>query len=229
MEKSQIIKIVTEAAILYRENLVGKNLLFVFYNKIEKRYEYLETKFLPSNFLHLTGLKLTVVRRNIEDDEYTETDYIPNAIDSAALFYNACISGKLSENDFWISNQHTTSLKLSVIKQLMSINKNARSIGYSNCINSGLQADVFTSDSQGCLGFRNEDYGDYLIPNTVVKNDIRVYVGQSFTILAVFEKRVNDLKYRTVTRKLRTLDISEFIRECMNCRIEVIDYDFIIW
>ena len=55
--KSEIIKRLSNGAKTYKENLLNKNILFIFENKEEKNLNFIETIFLPSNFLHLTGIK----------------------------------------------------------------------------------------------------------------------------------------------------------------------------
>lgn len=56
--KKEAVSIVISAARLYRDNFVGKRLLFIVTDK-HKKVSCLEAGFDASNFHHLTGLELT--------------------------------------------------------------------------------------------------------------------------------------------------------------------------
>ena len=95
MKKEQAIKIITDAAKVYRENLENKNLLFIF--GTEKSPEFFEASFLPRNFMHLTGVKIS-----------------ENRIFGSVDFYERCLRGKLSPSDFSFADNGTTAMKLSI-------------------------------------------------------------------------------------------------------------------
>ena len=46
----------------YKNNLLPKNILFIFWNN--KKIEFIETKFYDFNYLHLTGLKSIFLMKN---------------------------------------------------------------------------------------------------------------------------------------------------------------------
>lgn len=100
MKKEAAIKIITSCAKIYKENLENKNLLFIFGDL--QTPEYFEALFLPRNFLHLTGVKL-----------------IESRIFSSKDFYNRCLNGKLSPNDFSMAQDGTTEMKLYVLPKIM--------------------------------------------------------------------------------------------------------------
>ena len=54
--KSEIIKIICESAHKYRENLLNKNIIFIFENRKTKKIDFVETLCTKYNFLHLTGI-----------------------------------------------------------------------------------------------------------------------------------------------------------------------------
>ena len=56
MQVKEIIDTVVDMAQKYQKNLENKNILFVYLNSINQKLEYIETRFLARNFLHLTGL-----------------------------------------------------------------------------------------------------------------------------------------------------------------------------
>ena len=53
----EIIKRICESAQKYKRNLLNKNIMFLTENKKIKKIEFIQTVFLKSNFLHLTGIK----------------------------------------------------------------------------------------------------------------------------------------------------------------------------
>jgi len=74
--------------------------------------QFYEVVFHRSNFLHLTGV--------IINKETTA---------SSINFYEKCIDGRLSEDDFMLSRDGTTEQKLDVIESMMNLKKVASMIG----------------------------------------------------------------------------------------------------
>ena len=60
MKKEDAIRIITNCAKLYHENLEGKNLLFLY--GAPQLPQYFEAAFLPKHFLHFTGVALVEQR-----------------------------------------------------------------------------------------------------------------------------------------------------------------------
>lgn len=54
------IKILTQAAILYKNNLLNKNVMFIHYNRKTKEYFATEMLFEKRHFLHLTGVEFSL-------------------------------------------------------------------------------------------------------------------------------------------------------------------------
>ena len=94
--KKEAVSIAISAARLYKDNFVGKRLLFVVTDK-HKKVSSLEAGFDASNFHHLTGLELT------------------NSAWSHLDFYNFCIDGRLKETDIDFAGKGTTHQKLAVL------------------------------------------------------------------------------------------------------------------
>lgn len=90
--KKEAVSIAISAARLYKDNFVGKRLLFVVTDK-HKKVSSLEVGFDASNFHHLTGLELT------------------NSAWSHLDFYNFCIDGRLKETDIEFAGKGTTHQK----------------------------------------------------------------------------------------------------------------------
>ncbi len=98
MNKKKAISIITKAARLYHENLEDQKILFIYGvpRDIRKQMEdgndtilglsFYETAYHRSNFLHLTGVGLNKA-----------------SVASSIHFYEKCIDGRLSEDDFFLS------------------------------------------------------------------------------------------------------------------------------
>ena len=169
MKKEQAIKIITESAKIYKENLENKNLLFFFGS--EKSPEFFEASFLPRNFLHLTGVK-TVEKR------------ILGSVD----FYEKCLKGKLSPSDFSFAENGTTDMKLSIFPQLMKIQTCAKMVGVYDYKKSVLYTEKIAGNIYACMGFIKEN--DYYIPNTALREDIRdISVQPQKRVLAIFQEK----------------------------------------
>ena len=85
--KKEAVSIAISAARLYRDNFVGKKMLFVFTNK-HKKVHSLEVGFDASNYHHLTGLKIT-------NSTWSHLDFYKYCID--LHFYILGTSGRLSQ------------------------------------------------------------------------------------------------------------------------------------
>lgn len=107
MKKEDAINIISKSVKEYKNNLVNNNLLFIA-GQPDKPI-VLETVFLPRHFLHLTGVKLNGGNQKKQNK-----------------FYNKCLSGKLSPDDFYMTSDGTTEMKLMVILPLMNIHKTAK-------------------------------------------------------------------------------------------------------
>ena len=81
--KKDIIKILYSSAKKYKENLLDKNIMFVYENKVTKKLSYIETIFKNYHFLHLTGIKYLL---------------------GARQFYYDCLKGEISPNNIEIKN-----------------------------------------------------------------------------------------------------------------------------
>ena len=137
MKKEAAIKIITDCAKSYRKNLENKNLLFVF--GALQSPEYFEASFLPRNFLHLTGVKLS-----------------PNRISGSTDFYGRCLSGQLSPADFDMAQNGTTDMKLSILPQLMQLHHSAKMVGDYDNTKSVLYTEKLAGNISACIGFVKE-------------------------------------------------------------------------
>lgn len=88
-------------------------------------------------------------------------------------------------------------LKLSVLNNLLDINKTARIIGnYSSC-NIYLYSEKMVGNVIGCLGFIKT--GRYYICNTALKVDIRKVTTNNKKIVCILSKQINENKYKEIS------------------------------
>jgi hypothetical protein len=208
LNKKEALKIVFNCAKLYKENLEGRNLLFLsVYNKT--KFNYIEVRFLKSNYQHLTGV--VVNEENI----------------SPSYFYEKCLNKRLSINEFEFKSDGTTPLKLSVLEQLMNIYKNSKMIGDFNSTKPVLYSDKLTGDTFACMGFRKDN--QFYVPVTVLKEDTRDLINNQERIIAIFSKNINEELYKNLNYlvkgfndkdKLPSEVLSKLNIENMICKFE---------
>ena len=175
MTDKQIIETVAECARLYRDNLEKYNIMFVFnndkLNSKNKKVEFIETIYYPTNFLHLTGLKLNN--------------------DTSANFYYKIINGKLAINDINLKDKYIIEMKLNVLRNLMNIDKTAKSIGtYMETTKNKLYTDKVLGSVHYCFGYvKSNETNKFYTPNTALKEDIRDITYSTNRVLAILKKK----------------------------------------
>jgi len=168
MKKDEAIRILTTCARQYNENLVNKNLIFIFTeNGIISHFESL---FLPRHYLHLTGVEL--ITKNIKSVD----------------FYKLCLKSQLSLSAFSFHKNGTTEMKLSVLPQVMNIHKTAKMVGDYDNAKSILYTEKIIGTVTACVGFVRNDR--YYLPNTTLREDIRtITLKPQKRILAILTKK----------------------------------------
>ena len=189
--KQDAIRIVNSCALKYKENLSGKNLLFLCQNK-HGCAKLLEFSFDANNFLHLTGLKLK---------ERKEVQPI-----SARKFYDMCLNHKLSPSDFEFAKDGTTQLKLEILPSLISKNLSAKMIGDYNSMNPKLMTDKIAGNTTACMGFVGTEPSGRFVPNTVLKLDIRDCITNQLRVVAVYRKEQSEDEYAEVTYRAKKIE-----------------------
>ncbi len=190
--KKEKIKEICEMAKIYDKNLKGKNLMFIFENKLNKKLDYIETQFLANNFMHLTGISIKKIKSSTE-------------------FYRLCLNNKLSYKQVMEKQNGTTKLKLEVLPQMLNIGKNARMVAdYSNS-KVNLYTEKLIGNIRCSIGFINVK--GYYLPNTIIKEDIR-QISQKETIsrvIAILEKTTNQKEYSNITYICDNIDICSIV------------------
>jgi len=99
-DRKQTAKLICNAAMEYKKNLVGKTFLYVFDNR------YIEVMFKVSNFKHLTGVDSNL---------------------NAKSFYQLAVEGKLQGTQIYFSAQHPFQLSKKKIQHINNISNLATS------------------------------------------------------------------------------------------------------
>ncbi len=191
MDKSEAINIITTCAKTYKKYLDGYQLAFVSRDK-NNHSSYTEVIFRSYNFLHFTGVNLR------------------NGL-SANDFYRYALNNRLSHKDFSFKNNHTTELKLQVLKTIVNIDTNARMIGNYIGPHIELYTEKVTGTTTACLGLIEKN--GYYIPNSVLNEDIRSIVPKPpEKIFAIFKKEIKSDLYTRLTYQSENLTI---IKKCL--------------
>lgn len=200
MKKQDALKVIVECAKLYKQNLVNKDLMFITIVN-QNKFSFLEVKFLKRNYLHLTGVVLTSEKLN------------------AKLFYNKCIGGKLSINDFELKKDGTTTLKLSILPQLMNLHNTTKMIGDFYSSKPKLYAEKVAGNVVGCIGFiKNKST---YIPNTTLKEDIRSIILNKERVIAIFTKNITDKFYNNLTYLVKDYNDINFLPQKIINKIDI--------
>lgn len=187
--KEQAIKIITDSAEKYKNELLNQTLLFICTDKHNHIVCY-EFSFYNWNFKHLTGIKTS-----IQDDV---NEYL-----SAIDFYSKCLSHKLSPSDFEFSEDGTTHMKLDILSSVLCKNLTAKMIGTYNSTKPYLYTDKIAGNVKACIGFVVDATQNCYVPNTLLKEDIRLTVYDYVKVIAAFRKSISDQKYREVTYRAK--------------------------
>lgn len=186
--KKEAVSIAISAARLYRDNFVGKRLLFLMTDK-HKHVFSLEVGFDASNFQHLTGLLSS-------NGSWSHLD-----------FYNHCIDGRLKVEDIEFADKGTTMQKLNVLPHIfLNSNLSASMMGNYNNSHPLLYTEKLVGGVKWALGFRDVNgLGDY-VPDTLLEGDIRSNIHESYRIIATYIKNINDETFTQLIYRAKKID-----------------------
>jgi len=191
MKKDEAIRILTTCAEQYKKNLDNRNLLYIFDDNI--KIHHFESLFLPRHYLHLTGVKLL-------SSEIKSID-----------FYRLCLRKQLSPSAFSFHENGTTEMKLSVLSQIMNIQKTAKMVGDYDNTKSVLFTEKIVGTVTACVGFVRE--GNYYLPNTTLREDIRtITVKPQKRILTILSKNIKDKQYSEITYLAKGISIDSIVQ-----------------
>lgn len=205
--KKEAIRIVSESANDYANNLVNKNFIIIYRNRTNSKLEYFETVFLPRNFQHLTGLEFV-------DDK-------GNVLKQAGNFYRKCLNHALSEKEIRYKDDGTTNMKLAALPKVVNFFKTSKMTTSLNTYQPLLQVDRLVGNISYCLGFTKD--GKYYVPSSCLLKDIRDFSDSTSQIVAVLSKPSNktantyrELKYSAKGIDLNKLSIPTSLRDLMD-------------
>lgn len=191
IKKEEALKIILKCCKLYHCNLENKNVMFIVQDK-RKDIHYLEMLFLASNFLHLTGINI-----------------INKKIKSSTDFYNLCLKNQITVSDFKFNSNGTTSMKLQILPQIIQIQKICKMTGDYNNTKLYLSTQKLVGNVNICMGFIKK--GNYYIPNTALKEDIRNITTEQAKIIAIMVKNVKDAKYKEITYLNKNIEMKTIL------------------
>ena len=188
MDKAQAIRVITQCAKTYNAELNNKNILFVYME--DYWLHALECTFLPRHFLHLTGVQFS---------------------GSSSNFLRLCIEHKLSPQQISLASNGTTEMKLQVLPEMVNIHKTARMIGPYDHSKVMLYTEKLIGSVRGCMGFVAD--GNYYVPNTVLREDIRHITRGCKCMIATFVKDIDQLFYSEASYSTAGLIINDIKEE----------------
>lgn len=188
--KDKIKEKVIAGAKKYKNNLLPKNILFIFLNN--KKTKFIETKFYDFNYLHLTGLK------------YKGT---------AKEFFSACIDNKLSVKDFEIINPGFTRMKLDIMNNILDIHKSAKMIGNYNYSRQQLTVEKVVGNIRCCMGFSLDNNTKcFYSPKSILKDNINTLTDKTYRIIGILSKDVKKELYSEITYLSNDVMIDELFK-----------------
>ena len=191
MKKEEALKVILACAEKFEANLANKNLLFVCVDKNMKA-STMKVVFSRGNYLHMTGIKFKNGKKL-----------------AANQFYKLCLKRRLSVNDFEMSNDGTTDLKLKVLPALVNSNLSANMIGDYSGSRPMLYTHKLAGNVKGCIGFLFDEVRGLYVPNTVMNEDIRKLIIDGKRVVAVYRKNVNDKNYAELIYKVKDVDLEK--------------------
>lgn len=211
MDKKEAISIITNCAKEYEKRLKNSNIMFVFENKkaktIEESINYIETIYYPYSFLHLTGV------------EYK------NENSGAVDFYNNALRGRISEKNIEINSSFLVGLKLSILHNLIDIDKSVKFIGnYNDVTKDKLYTEKVVGNISYCFGFvKDKKTNSFYVPNTTLKENIKNITDDTCNIIAILKKKRAEEFYSTITYLKNNIDLNCLLRN--NSLANLIDFE----
>lgn len=196
MNKNEALDVILKCARQYDLHLKDHNVMFIVLNK-DKTFSSIETFFRDSNFLHLTG--------------------VTSSLNSFA-FYKACTDNMLSLQQFDFK-KNTTELKLQILHEAMQIDRIAKMVGEFNSNGINLYSQKIVGTISLCMGFIKDKDDQYFVPNTLLKEDVRMKsIPPVLKVACVLKKPVDSPKYELITAIGRKINIKE-----MNLPQDIVD------
>jgi len=187
--------IVMRCAKQYEKNLLGKNYLVIYRDRIDNIIKEIEIYFGEENYQHLTGIELL-------DEEGKIREHV------AGLFFNKCLRNGLKKSEIQFKKDGTTNLKLAALPIIMQIQKVTKIAGNYNGIRPYLIADKIIGNVNFCLGLRRHDKQGYYVPSSSLLEDIKVLTDMPSQVLAIFSKEDREELYKNVRHVAKGVELT---------------------
>ena len=180
LSKGDALRILYTCADSYNAYYKSHNYIYL-YLMPNKQVRAIEVTYNSSHFLHLTGVK-----------------FKPGKGISANSFYNMCLKRRLSPSSFEIASNGTTEMKLRCLEAIFAEHLKTNMAGQYNRCKPLLNTDILIGGANSCLGFVSNGINHFMVPNTLLKDDIRKLVNKSYRVLAVLKKPIDAVEYNEV-------------------------------
>lgn len=201
--KTEAINAIQRNAKIYKDKLANTSLLIVYKDKMDNKIKSIEVMFLPTNFQHLTGIKLIdnngIIREHTAKEFYNRSLYKPF----------------LTEKEILFKNDGTTPLKLDALYSIMNITKITKIAGEYSDYRPNLKCDYVIGNTNACLCVTSMD-DDLCYPTSALNEDIRNLVTYSSQVLFVMQTPFPSINedipmYNKIVSKAKNLNINEII------------------
>lgn len=188
-DKINDLNIIKQAAKLYKENLLDKNILFVYLKN--NNINFYEVTFLQEHFKHLTG--------------------VISKLNAYQFFYKAK-SNRLKLSDFDYKD-NTTKLKINNLIKSMLLKNYVKMIGEFKHNKVYLSINKLAGNNNLIIGFDKGEKINY--PKTLLKGDIRDYSNEKpCRIIAILSKNINNRKYDKINCLAKNISINRLLNDC---------------
>ncbi len=186
-DKINDLNLIKQAAKLYEENLMNKNVLLIYLENNE--IEYYEVTFLKEHFKHLSGVKTKL---------------------NAYEFSYKARKNRLKLQDFDYKDS-TTGLKLDNLIKFINLNFYAKMIGNFKQNKVYLSITKLAGNNNIMIGFDEGEKINY--PKTLLKGDIRDYTLNPNRIIGILTKDVKDFKYQKLTYIAKNISTNRILSD----------------
>lgn len=200
MQRNKVndLNIIKQAAKLYEQNLLNRDILIVYLKN--NNVEYYQVTFLEEHFKHLTG--------------------VYSKLNAYQFFYKAK-NNRLKVSDFDYKN-NTTVLKIENLVKSMSLNSYAKMIGDFKHNKVYLSIEKIAGNNNLIIGFDKGEKINY--PKTLLKGDIRDYSKEKpCRVIAILSKNTREKSYKEISYISKNITLNRILKS--NKILEIIDIE----
>ncbi len=194
--KEEARRIVLNCAKKYNENLLGKNLIIIYRDRVTNDICDIEVIFNKENYQHLTGLELVDKSGNLIKNQ-------------SVNFYRKCIEKKLGINEFRFRADGTTQLKLSALPVLMDITKITKITGEYNNSRPYLIVHRVIGGTGFCLGLTKVN--NFYVPSSALLENIKKLTNEPSQVLAILEKDTDQRVFSKIKHVAKGLNLKKLV------------------